>query len=260
MGHMETSFDLLRPHVRPTSWLALLTILLLIVGCGENEPAGDGGETSEEKVPEEAAGVTATVAADSIDAPKGAYEQVCIACHGKNGEGNEELKSPSIAGLPGWYIEEQFRKFREGQRGAHQDDTTGQEMRAIAMSLTEEQIKEAVETVSEMPIVLTAMPESEKNIEKGRYIFANHCMECHRYNGKGEVVFHSAQLISLNRSYIRRQLKNFQSGFRGAKEDDISGNKMVNITSRFNDEQIEMLVDYIGVLAHGDDPRPARGR
>jgi cytochrome c553 len=85
-------------------------------------------------------------------------------------------------------------------------------------------------------------------------------MECHRYNGKGEVVFHSAQLISLNRSYIRRQLKNFQSGFRGAKEDDISGNKMANITSRFNDEQIEMLVDYIGALAHGDDPRPARER
>jgi|GEM_PF-4271475 cytochrome c553 len=50
-------------------------------------------------------------------------------------------------------------------------------MRAIAMSLTEEQIKEAAETVSEMPIVLTEMPESEKNIEKGRYIFANHCME-----------------------------------------------------------------------------------
>lgn len=133
-------------------------------------------------------------------------------------------------------------------------------MRAIAMSLTEEQIKEAAEAVSEMPIVLTEMPESEKNIEKGRYIFANHCMECHRYNGKGEVVFHSAQLISLNRSYIRRQLKNFQSGFRGAKEDDISGNKMVNITSRFNDEQIDVLVDYIGALAHGDDPRPARER
>ena len=258
MEPMETSFDLLRRLVRPTSWLALLFIPLLIVGCGEKETASDDAETAGVETTEESVAGVAVV--DSPDATKGAYEQVCVACHGKSGEGNEELKSPSIAGLPGWYIEEQFRKFREGQRGAHQDDTTGQQMRAIAMSLTEEQIKEAAKTVSEMPIVLTEMPESEKNIEKGRYIFANHCMECHRYNGKGEVVFHSAQLISLNRSYIRRQLKNFHSGIRGAKEDDISGNKMVDITSRLNDEQIEILVDYIGALAHGDDPRPARER
>lgn len=71
MEHMETSFDLLRPHVRPTSWLALLAVWLMIVGCGEKEPAGDGGKTSEERAPEEA-GATVAVAADSIDAPKGA--------------------------------------------------------------------------------------------------------------------------------------------------------------------------------------------
>ena len=71
MEHMETSFDLLRPHVRPTSWLALLAVSLMIVGCGEKEPAGDGGKTSEERAPEEA-GATVAVAADSIDAPKGA--------------------------------------------------------------------------------------------------------------------------------------------------------------------------------------------
>jgi divalent metal cation (Fe/Co/Zn/Cd) transporter len=35
---------------------------------------------------------------------------------------------------------------------------------------------------------------------------------------EGEIVFHSAQLISLNRSYLRRQLQNFRSGRRGATE------------------------------------------
>ncbi|MEM9016559.1 MAG: c-type cytochrome [Verrucomicrobiota bacterium] len=192
--------------------------------------------------------------------PVGAYEKMCVACHGERGEGKEELKSPSIAGLPEWYIEEQFRKFRKGQRGAHQSDLPGQQMKAIAMSLSGEQIKEAARTVSAMPIILTELPPEEAELEKGRYLFANECMECHRYNGKGEVVFHSAQLISLNRSYLRRQLQNFHEGKRGASEDDISGNKMVDIASRLSDEEIEWLVDYIGALAHGDDPRPARER
>ena len=194
----------------------------------------------------------------SLSEVSGAYAKVCAACHGPKGAGNEELKAPSIAGLPEWYIKEQFDKFREGKRGAHFDDAPGQQMRAIALSLSKEQIEAAAQAVSEFPIVLTEKPGKEADLERGRYLFANECMECHRYNGKGEIVFHSAQLISLNRSYLRRQLKNFHTKKRGAAEDDIYGNKMVDVTSRLSDEDIEILVDYIGALAHGDDPRPAR--
>ncbi|MEM1442123.1 MAG: hypothetical protein AAGF67_07250, partial [Verrucomicrobiota bacterium] len=73
-------------------------------------------------------------------------------------------------------------------------------------------------------------------------------------------VFKSAQLISLNRSYLRRQLENYHQKKRGAEESDIYGNKMVDITARLDDEEMDLLVDYIGALAHGDDPRPARER
>lgn len=247
---METSDGQSRPPAQRTRRWQLFAFCLLLGGCGNHDENVERVESSQPEYD----------VVENVSEPRGAYEQVCITCHGPNGEGNEDVKSPSIAGLPAWYIEEQFRKFREGQRGAHQDDGPGQQMRAIALSLSEDQIKEAAETVSSMPIVLTEKPGNDANIEKGRYIFANHCMECHRYNGKGEVVFHSAQLISLNRSYLRRQLKNFHAGVRGGEEGDISGNKMVDVTSRLNDEQIEILVDYIGALAHGDDPRPARER
>lgn len=235
--------------------LAFLTLSLGFTGCREEK----GGEFESGEVP---SGVN--VPREKLDElaalaqEKGAYAQVCAACHGPEGAGNEELKAPSIAGLPSWYIKEQFAKFREGKRGAHQDDAPGQQMRAIALSLTESQIEEAAEAVSKLPIVLTELPPEEANLERGRYLFANECMECHRYNGKGEVVFHSAQLISLNRSYLRRQLKNFHAKKRGATENDIYGAKMVDVTSRLSDEDIEILVDYIGALAHGDDPRPAR--
>ena len=74
----------------------------------------------------------------------------------------------------------------------------------------------------------------------------------------GEVVFHSAPLISLNRSYLKRQLENYRAGHRGADPGDLYGQKMVAISSRLSDEEIALYVDYIGALAHGDDPRGAR--
>ncbi|MDF1657378.1 MAG: c-type cytochrome [Verrucomicrobiales bacterium] len=246
------------------TFCALPFCLGIITSCSDKTDLEAPTELSEAeaeslwKEAPDAEGVPGLVKA--MDHEDGAYAQVCAACHGSRGEGNEEIKSPSIAGLPAWYIEEQFRKFRKGERGIHLDDLQGQQMRAIALTLTEDQITEAAETVSNLPIILTEAPGPDAQIEKGRYLFANECMECHRYNGKGEVVFKSAQLISLNRSYIRRQLENFHEGKRGTAETDAYGNKMVNVTSGLSDEEIDLLVDYIGALAHGDDPRPARDR
>lgn len=188
------------------------------------------------------------------------YAVTCAVCHGEKGEGKDELFSPSIAGLPAWYVEDQLEQFRSGHRGSNSADIPGQQMRAISVSLTDSQIKEAAGYVSQMPGVLTAAPASKVDLERGRHIYANQCMECHRYNGKGEAVFHSAPLITLNRSYLKRQLENYRSGIRGAAEGDVYGNKMVEIAKRLTDEEITILVDYIGALAHGDDPRYARER
>lgn len=263
---METSSDKSPPPGRPNEWTRVAWTLGFVCCFGAwvnyfqlTMRAGDAeGSDSLEPIPAEKDEV-AELPSPVVEV-SGAYSQVCASCHGTKGEGKEELKSPSIAGLPAWYIEEQFRKFRSGERGAHQKDFPGQQMSAIAKSLNEEQIVEAAQTVSEFPIILTEAPGPEANLEKGRFLFANECMECHRYNGKGEVVFKSAPLISLNRTYLRRQLENFHEGKRGAAESDLYGNKMVNITSRLSDEDMELLVDYIGALAHGDDPRPARER
>ncbi len=190
--------------------------------------------------------------------PVGVYERVCLACHGAAGEGRADLQSPSIAGLPDWYVREQLGKFREGKRGAHPEDTPGQVMRAIALSLSDEDMKTAAALVSQMAEHKTEPPRVGFDPVKARHHYANECMECHRYNGRGEVVFKSAQLVTLNRDYLRRQLQNFRNGRRGAENSDISGAKMVAMAGRLDDASIEMLVDYIGALAHGDDPREAR--
>src|SRR5436190_802067 len=87
------------------------------------------------------------------DASKGAAAfALCSACHQANGSGMEALKSPPISGQADWYILESLRKYKGGIRGSHPDDISGGQMRAIAMSLTDEQaMKDLAAHVSSMP-------------------------------------------------------------------------------------------------------------
>jgi cytochrome c553 len=66
------------------------------------------------------------------------YNQFCGACHGPAAEGNTALNSPALAGADDWYLLAQLAAFRDGVRGAHPEDRTGKQMRAMAGVLPDE--------------------------------------------------------------------------------------------------------------------------
>lgn len=76
------------------------------------------------------------------DAAVGAdyYNQFCGACHGAAAQGNVALNSPNLAGADDWYLLSQLKAFRAGTRGAHPDDRTGRQMRAMAALLPDDKI------------------------------------------------------------------------------------------------------------------------
>jgi cytochrome c553 len=61
-----------------------------------------------------------------------ALYDTCAPCHGENGAGDQNLRAPSIAGLPQWYVEAQLNKFSKAHRGQHPDDLEGARMRPTA--------------------------------------------------------------------------------------------------------------------------------
>jgi len=63
----------------------------------------------------------------------------CIACHGMNGEGNQALNAPPLAGMSDWYQVTSLQKFKAGVRGTNAKDTTGMLMRPMSMTLADEQ-------------------------------------------------------------------------------------------------------------------------
>ena len=95
-----------------------------------------------------------TFSADAV-AGKNAFA-VCTACHGADGAGNELMNAPPIAGRDDWYLLESLKKFKSGIRGNNAKDKTGGAMRAIAMTLPDEQaMRNVVHYAATMPPVTT---------------------------------------------------------------------------------------------------------
>ena len=63
---------------------------------------------------------------------------VCAACHGANGEGNQALNAPRIAGQFDWYTHRQLMNWKNGVRGTHPKDMYGMQMIGMAATLVDE--------------------------------------------------------------------------------------------------------------------------
>ncbi|MBX3026989.1 cytochrome c [bacterium] len=64
---------------------------------------------------------------------------VCLACHGPDGMGNEQLKAPPIARQGDWYLVAQLDNFKSGRRGSAEGDVTGMQMRGMSATLADQQ-------------------------------------------------------------------------------------------------------------------------
>ncbi|MCF7784548.1 MAG: c-type cytochrome [Prosthecobacter sp.] len=197
--------------------------------------------------------VITTKAADG----KTIFQTVCAQCHGTAGEGKVELKSPSIAGMPSWYVTTQFANLREGRRGHDATDPQSFMMAAVAKALQPEQIKAVVAHVEKMPMQVPMGKDraiANANAQDGMRLFQERCMECHRYNASGEMAFGSPPLIGRQSWYLEEQLKKFKSGKRGAIKNDVNGAKMVQITNFFVEDE-QMLRDVVAyIMTLNPDP------
>ncbi len=66
---------------------------------------------------------------------KANYNRVCGACHGTKAKGIKSLNAPGLQTIDDWYLVSQYRKFQNGQRGSHPDDTYGAQMKMMSNTL-----------------------------------------------------------------------------------------------------------------------------
>jgi len=190
-----------------------------------------------------------TLAAPAGDAAAGqAQYAVCVACHGAQGEGNQQLNSPKLAGQSEWYLRKQLENYKAGIRGTHADDIYGQQMRPMAMTLANDaatnNVIAYIQTLPDNPAPTTISGD----VERGEHLYRN-CGACHGAQGQGIWSVNAPRQAGMSDWYLAAQLQNFKDGIRGAHPEDGFGWQMGLMADILRDEQaINDVVAYINTL------------
>ncbi len=173
---------------------------------------------------------------------------VCSACHGAQGEGNEMLNAPKLAGQHGWYLKRQLKNYQLGLRGTSAGDTFGAQMAPMAAILVDDA------AIDNVVAYITTLEETDSpstisgDLVRGEEIFIT-CKSCHGAEGQGIWALNAPRLNGADDWYIVRQLKNYKQGIRGAHPQDLYGKQMALMTVVLRDDQaINDLVAYINTL------------
>ena len=196
--------------------------------------------------------LVATVACDATPPPVGLERgaelfETCAPCHGDAGVGKVDIAAPAIAGLPQWYVEDQLRGFQNEYRGDHADDLPGLRMRPMAVSLTREgDVESVAQYVASLdPVYPQSTLHGNAGAGAASYVV---CVACHGEDGLGNRDLHAPPIVQLDDWYLLTQLRNFKSGARGARTDDIWGQTMRVNSLALTDEGMQDVIAYVQTL------------
>jgi cytochrome c oxidase subunit 2 len=236
---------------------AYLALATLVVACGGNESdtapvVEDQAEAAETVVAdaEDAVAAVADEAVAAVDASKGeALFAPCIACHGVNGEGNMTLNAPGIAGQSESYLKRQLWEFKNGQRGNHEGDTAGAQMRPMAAALTDRQ------AIADVSAYIASLPPTvppvtvEGDADNGEKLYISKCGACHGGDAWGNESLYTPRLTMLGDAYVVRQVTNFQEGMRGTGQETQYGKQMATMAKIVSAEELQDIVAFLNELA-----------
>ncbi len=192
-----------------------------------------------------------SVSAWAGDAAAGkALYPVCTACHGPNGQGNQAMNAPKLAGQEAWYIIKQMQLFQNDARGTAPGDMQGMQMAAMAKGpqlATEEALQNLaayIGTFPDEPITPTVTGDVEAG--KAAYMV---CAACHGDKAQGNEAMAGPRLAGQNDWYLVNQIKKYQQGQRGYHDMDHGGRQMRPMVATLTDDAaINNVVAYINTL------------
>ena len=190
---------------------------------------------------------TLAVAAGDATAGQGQYA-VCAGCHGLQGEGNQTMNAPKLAGMDDWYLRSQIKNYQAGVRGTHEDDFYGRQMQPLAATLVNDaainNVIAYIKTLPDNPAPATITGD----VKHGKRLYRN-CGSCHGAQGQGVWSVAAPRQAGMSDWYLVAQLKNFQQGIRGRHPDDGYGWQMGLMSEILHDDQaIDDVVAYINTL------------
>jgi len=160
--------------------------------------------------------------------------QVCVACHGPEGNSANPVM-PSLAGQPAQFISTELFQFREGNRKDPQ-------MTPAAASLTNADMNDLAAYFSAQkprPPSHKTDPANAATAPKLAEQF--NCVQCHGKALLGQQ--HIPRLAGQQFEYLKMQLR----GFKAQTRADLDGN-MTSAAQALSEKDIDALVDYMAGL------------
>jgi cytochrome c oxidase subunit 2 len=194
------------------------------------------------------AGMISCAQAQDLAAGEASF-QICKTCHGQNGEGQQTLNAPVLAGQSDWYVVRQLQNFKAGIRGTHAQDTYGAQMRPMSMTLADDNaVKNVAAYIQTLPAA-KAKPTLDGDAAKGQPLYVV-CATCHGQKAEGNATLNAPRLNHQPDWYLLRQLQNFKAGIRGKHPQDTYGAQMQPMSMILPDEAaMKNVIAYIISLA-----------
>lgn len=167
--------------------------------------------------------------------------QVCVACHGLDGNGTEPTNPefPKLAGKQPEYLLKQLKDFKSGKR-------KNEIMAGMAASLTPDDMA----NLSLYYAAQKAKPGVVKNpalVAQGKKIYLDGnpdsgvpaCAGCHEPDAHGYATF--PHLAGQHGEYTFLQLRRFNSGER----DNDKGLAMQSVTAKMTEQEMKAVAEYL---------------
>ena len=123
--------------------------------------------------------------------------QACAACHGEAAQGNVELQAPALAGQDAAYLARQIQHFKAGIRGADSRDTQGAQMKAMAATLSDDDIVVLTEYLAALPPPVRNT-QGSGDLKNGNNYYHAACGACHGGQAQGNPDLNAPALVVLD--------------------------------------------------------------
>lgn len=173
-----------------------------------------------------------------------AQAATCLACHGV--QTRAASGAPQLAGQPAAYLQKQLQQFQNGQRGADAGDSYGQQMAAMAATLSADDISLLARYFASQQAELKPSPADATLLDQGRRQYIGSCGACHGAKAEGNLAFNAPALSMLSADYIARQLHQFKAGLRGKDKTDKPGRQMALFSRNLSEQDIQAVAAFIG--------------
>jgi len=179
------------------------------------------------------------------------WRNECASCHGQQGEGVDELRSPALAGLPDYYVMDQIRKFRHGLRNPGDDRTIIYEMHREAVELDDDLFRRLAELIAALPV---RRPELTVigNPRDGKQPYQELCAGCHGEEAEGNSARNAPPLYGFQDWYLVEQIRRFKLGQRMPDAYQADSRDMHAMAIRFDRMQdMRDIATYINLQLEG---------